>query len=193
MRTLFCLVLATSTALAACGAGNVESTDSSVGLRTTSATLTTHTAVNPNASFDHYVSFSFGGTEGAPAGFQMTPRSAAVQSRLRPLIAAALKQKGYNEVPDRGDIVITFGSGRREESIHQSSGMDAEWMPDDENADFVEGALVIDAFDGKKGTRVWHGASHGEINPDQIDDKRLHKSVDELISKFPQQTILPNH
>src|SRR5271170_6629370 len=121
----------TAAAALACGAGNSQ-TQTSVGLETTSANLNLHTAVNPNAAFDHYVSFSFGPSEGAPIGYRMSPRSAEVQRQLRPLIAAALRQKGYNEVPERGDLVIMFGSGRRDESIHEASGISAEWMPDDE-------------------------------------------------------------
>jgi hypothetical protein len=148
-----------------------------------------HTAVNPAASFSRYRSFSFGPSEGPPAGYQTTARTAEVQRRLRPLIAAALTQKGYSEASAMGDLMIMFGSGRREVVTHDVSSVSAGWLPDDENADFIEGSLVIDAFDGATLQRVWHGASRvADIKPDQIDDQRLQRSVSQLISAFPAMT-----
>lgn len=149
-----------------------------------------HTAVNPAASFSRYRTFSFGPSEGPPAGYQTAARTAEVQRRLRPLIAAALIQKGYSEASATGDLVIMFGSGRREVVTHEVSSVSAGWLPDDENADFIEGSLVIDAFDGASLQRVWHGASRvADINPDRIDDQRLQRSVQQLITAFPAASV----
>lgn len=183
MRPFLPLVLL---ALAGCGG---QDRDAAPALSTTGASANIHVFANPAASFEQYRTFSFGPPEGPPSGYQTSARSAEVQRRLRPLIAAALRERGY--VPAlgsaKGDIVIMFGSGRRDASIHEASSMGAEWQPDDENADFVNGTLVIDAFDGAKGDRVWHGANRARIDPDSIDDRLLQRSVGELISSFPAE------
>lgn len=81
-----------------------------------------------------------------------------VQRRLQPLIAAALTKKGYAPASGKGDVIIAFGSGVRGVStsppqaapppkLHEAN-VSVGWLPDDEDADFVEGSLVIDAFDG---------------------------------------------
>jgi hypothetical protein len=61
-------------------------------------------------------------------------------------------------------------------------------LPDDEDADFVEGSLVIDAFDGTYDNRVWHGAMRANIEPDRIDDAKLQRLVQDLLSLFPGPT-----
>jgi len=174
---------------AACAA---EAHDGRPGVFTTSSGARIHTVANPAVSFDGFRTFSFGPSEGAPAGYQMTARSAELQRRLRPFIAAALTQRGYVAAPGKGDIFIMFGSGRREVSIHESSTIGGEWLPDDENADFVEGSLVIDAFDGSTRTKVWHGASRARLDPDRIDDKDLQRSVEDLLSAFPAARVVPD-
>jgi hypothetical protein len=188
MRLLPVLVLLTSASCAG------EHREAAPALATTAAITNMHTATNPGGSFDSYRTFSFGPTEGAPSGYLTTARSAEVQRRLAPLITAALTQKGYVPATAKGDIVIMFGAGVREEptsspqappppKLHEASDMG--WLPDDEEADFVEGSLVIDAFDGAGGHWVWHGASRANIDPDRIDDERLRGAVRELLGSFP--------
>ncbi len=152
-----------------------------------SPSIHVHAVVNPSASFDRYRSFSFGRTEGAPAGYLMTPRAADVERRLEPLIADTLEQKGYLPASGRrGDIFILFGAGQRDTSIHEESSMGADWQPDDENADFVEGSLVVDVFDEATGKKIWHGASRADINnPDRINEPRLTRTVQQLLASFP--------
>jgi hypothetical protein len=187
MRLLPLLVLLASAACAADNHGPVSDV-------TTASGATIHTAINPAATFDRYRTFSFGPAEGPPAGYQMSPRSAEVRRRLQPLITAALVQKGYAAVPDKGDLLVMFGSGLRDTSAPSVSSVSAGWLPDDENADFVEGSLVIDAFDGPSANRVWHGASRASINPDKIDDQRLQSSVQELLAAFPAASApVPAH
>jgi len=150
------------------------------------ASTNMHAATNPAASFDAYRSFSFGSAEGARGGYPMPARSVEVQRRLQPLIAAMLTQKGYVPATGKGDLSIQFGSGLRDVSSPETRDLAGGWLPDDENADFVEGSLVIDAFDGAGGNRVWHGAMRANINPDRIDDVQLQRSVQDLLSLFPE-------
>jgi hypothetical protein len=103
-------------------------------------------------------------------------------------IVAGLTQKGYIAAASGNvDLLIMFGSGRREATIHEgTAALATEWVPDDEDADFVEGSLVIDAFDGATGGKVWHGAARAEIDPDHIDDAPLQRSVAKLLTSFPR-------
>jgi hypothetical protein len=177
------IYLAPYVLLSACAA---QATDAAPVLTTTSTTLNTHTATNPAASFEHYRTFYFGASEGPPTGYEWSPRSADVQRRLRGMIAAALTARGYTAVPEKGDILIMFGSGRREVSQHDTSGVGTGWLPDDESQDFVEGALVVDAFDGTVGNKIWHGATQAKIDPDRIDTEQLQRSVERLVAAFPR-------
>jgi hypothetical protein len=150
--------------------------------------ITVHTATNPAASFDQYQTFSFGSSEAPPNGYNGFPRSTEVERRAEPVIAAALEKRGYVPAPasaGKGDLVILFGSGLRTVVDHEVSEVGQDWLPDDERGDFVEGSLVVDAFDGRKGLRVWHGASRAEINPAHIDDALLEKTVSDLLQTFP--------
>ena len=180
MRPLIVSILLASAACAA------HSHDVAPAVSTTAAIMNMHTATNPGALFELYRTFSFGPSEAAPVGYQTSARAAEVQRRLQRLIAAALTQKGYVPATGKGDVFIMFGSGVRDTSTHEASDVGAAWLPDDENADFVEGSLVIDAFDGSAGHKIWHGASRANINPDRIDDPLLQRSVRELLSSFPE-------
>ena len=153
----------------------------------TQESLNVHTATNPGANFEQYRTFSFGPAEGPPKGYQTSPQSAEVQRRIVPLIAADLTERGYTQAPAgaKADFFIMCGSGRRASAVHETSDITNAWLPDDEEADFVEGSLVIDAFDTSTGGRVWHGASQSQIDPGHIDDDLLQRSVAKLLQSFP--------
>jgi hypothetical protein len=144
-----------------------------------------HTATNPAVSFDRYRTFSFGAAESPPRGYTTSPWSPEVRDRVQPLIVAGLTQRGYASASGKGDLVIMFGSGRRTVAVHESSGMAGDWLPDDENGNFVERSLVIDAFDATSGVRVWHGSSHAEIDPARVNQGMLRRSVTALVATFP--------
>jgi hypothetical protein len=163
----------------------------------TQEALSIHAATNPKATFGQYRTFSFGPAEGPPGGYEMSPRSAEVQQRLHPVIAAELSARGYSLASGKSDLLILYGSGRRKVSArgtaqpeykqfvnYDESSVSPAWTPDDENADFVEGSLVIDAFDAT-GRKVWHGASQAKIDPDHIDDALLRRAVEDLLARFP--------
>jgi hypothetical protein len=145
-----------------------------------------HTAKNPTASFDKYATFSFGPAEGPPRGYHTSTRSPEVQQRLEALISTALTQRGYTPSSGKGDFFVMFGAGRREVVAHDASDdVAGEWQPDDENADFVEGSLVVDAFDATTDGKVWHGASRAQVDPNHINEAELQRSVTALLASFP--------
>jgi hypothetical protein len=86
-----------------------------------------------------------------------------------------------------------FGSDRRDVTpsrlpfTHPTDTVSG-WSPHDENADFVDGALVIDAFDGITGVKVWHGSSRANVNPG-TDDPHLQSDVRELLDAVPRSSV----
>jgi hypothetical protein len=143
-----------------------------------------HTATSP--AFGHYRTYAFGPAEGPPSTYVTSARTAEVQRRLQPLITAALTERGYELGVGKVDFFVVYGSGRRNVAFREQSEVGNDWLPDDESADFVEGALVIDAIDATTKRTVWHGASRAQIDPDRIDDQVLSESVTALIQSFPQ-------
>ncbi len=168
--TLFAIVIACAT-----------STACSQGVRAHTASLST-------APFASYHTFSFDGSEGAPGGYVMTPASLQILKRMQPMITYELENKGYSLSSGRGDFVVRFGSGRR---IAQADHVRNQYqlsLEEDEPTDFVEGAIIIDMFDGASGGQVWHGSARTEINPDKIDPKQLMKTIDDVLEKYPHAT-----
>jgi Domain of unknown function (DUF4136) len=149
-----------------------------------------HSATLLTAPFGKYHTFSFAAPEGAPEGYQLSPRSAEVQRRLRPLLVAALQEKGYTLAAGKGDFVVAYGSGRRDRVIrHPERSYD--WLDEDEEDDFIEGSIVLDVFDGANDGQVWHGASRAGINPDRIDEAQLGRTVRMLLANYPSATSTP--
>ena len=85
------------------------------------------------------------------------------------------------------DLVIRVAAGRREQEIAHPHPA-PRWLEEDEEEDFVEGALVIDAFDAATDELVWHGSARAEVNPNQIDDERLRRAVTSVMATFPSRT-----
>jgi hypothetical protein len=153
--------------------------------------VTAHTATNPGASFDKYRTFSLGPVEGPPRGYQTSGRSADIDRRLQPILAAGLVQRGYVQASDpaKADFFIMFGSGRRVVSERETSAVAQAWSPDDENADFVRGSLVIDAFDTTTRGRVWHGVARADLDPGRMDDALLTRAISDMFASFPKAKI----
>jgi len=123
----------------------------------------------------------------------MTAASVGIQARMTPLIAAALEKKGYTQASGKGDFVIRFGSGRRDVEVEHgssSSHLDS-FMEEDESNDFVEGAIVIDAFDGSNDGQIWHGSARTAINPNKVDDSLLSQAINDVLVKFPRVVGAP--
>jgi hypothetical protein len=135
--------------------------------------------------------YAIGAVEQAPTTYDTPPRSQEATRRMRPLIEEGLRAKGYlpaASIAD-ADIVIMYAAGSREKAKppQRSSRHSDMWSEDDES--FVEGAITIDALDGKTGKRVWHGVGRTEIDPDKTDEVLLRKGVNKVLEKFP----LPGH
>jgi Domain of unknown function (DUF4136) len=152
--------------------------------------VTVRTASNPAASFGRYRTFSFGAPEAPPRGYLASPWSPEVRGRVQALLMATLEQKGYVPAPDKGDLDIQFGSGRRLVHVEKTEPAEGDQSLMQEphfDYDVVEGSLVVDAFDAATGVRVWHGSSQAEIQADRVNRAVLKASVAELLASFPRE------
>jgi hypothetical protein len=80
-------------------------------------------------------------------------------------------------------------SGASNTTLAGAPGMETyHGQLDTEERDLVEGAFVIDAFDGKSRQLVWHGAVRAEITPGRVDYERLRHAVESVLASFPART-----
>jgi hypothetical protein len=145
----------------------------------------------PDISFASYRTFSFGLAEPPRPGYEVTPRSLEVQSRLRALVKAALEERGLTETTDNGDVVVKLatgnGSGYQLRAASQGSTPIA---PEREPGPVpAVGFIGIDLYDRATGNQIWKGSAFAEIDPMKIDDALLRRGVDHMLAGFgPQPT-----
>lgn len=136
-------------------------------VETTSATV---------SDFDQYRTYTFELARSAPGDFGASSRSIDAQHRAMSIVGDALARKGYVNVPDHGDLIITIAAGETEViEIHTSQ--EAFVIP--------AGALVIDAYDPVKKQRVWQSIAGGEVHENGIDEDRLVHTVHKMMKHFP--------
>jgi len=154
------LGIALSACVSACGmpSPNVE---------TTSATV---------SDFAQYRTYSVDLAKHGPGPFGASDRSIDVQQRTMGLVAQVMARKGYVNVPDHGDLVVTIAAGEAE-VVEIHTDREAFVIP--------AGALVIAAYDPVKKQRVWQSVASGEVRESGIDEDRLAHTVHEMMHAFP--------
>ncbi|HEX4517520.1 MAG TPA: DUF4136 domain-containing protein [Polyangiaceae bacterium] len=162
MKTL--LGLALCACVSACG-----SSLPSPAVETTSAN---------SSDFTRYHTYSFDLAQRAPGDFGASDRSTDAQHRAMSIVADVMARKGYVNVPDHGDLVVTIAAGEAE-VVEIHTNREAFVVP--------AGALVIDAFDPVAKQRVWQSVAGGEVRADGIDEERLVRLVHEMMKHFPAQ------
>ena len=126
--------------------------------------------------FAQYRTYSFDLAQRGPGDFGASNRSVDAQQRAVSIVADILARKGYINVPDKGDLVITIAAGEAEiVEIHTSE--EALVIP--------AGALVIDAYDPVKKQRVWQSIAGGEVHANGIDEERLIHTIKRMMKHFP--------
>ena len=158
-----------------------------VGLAACAPPIHAHGEFVPAAPYAEMRTFSFAAPGQTPLGYQTTARSAVVVEQMKAMIAEALEAKGWVQAPPgEGDITIACAAGRRDAEAHvrlswRLSNITGEAF---EDRDFVEGGIVIDAFDRNNG-QIWHGAARTEIDPRKPSQVRLQNAVNAALDRFP--------
>jgi hypothetical protein len=147
-----------------------------------------HTMTSPGAHFEHYRTVAFDIGSEPPSQYSSSAQSAEVRAHV---YETALS------------LIVRIEVGRRERRVpvNTSIGMPPSVPPavepeyagivpyhgplDEEEKDLIEGAFVIDAFDGKSHELVWHGSAHTEIKPGSIDYDGLRHAVETVLAPFP--------
>jgi len=146
----------------------------------------------PAAPFAQFTTFSFASNEGPPGGYHLSKRSLVVVEQMKPLVAAELEKKGYVRAHEGevGDIIIAVGAGRREseEHVHVNWHITELTGEEFEDRDFVEGGIVIDAYD-KSGGQIWHGAARTAIDPQKPDVNLVRDAVADVLKRFPSHNV----
>ena len=172
-----------------------------------------HTIRSPAAHFERYRTIAFDLSAQAPNKYEMSPRSADVRDHVEQAAASILQRRGYILAPiEHADLIVRIEAGRREHKIPMSTGTmplgggvagvstpagegnapgPAEIEPtyhgqlDPEELDLVEGAFVIDAFDGKTRELLWHGFARSEVTPGAVDYERVRRATESVLASFP--------
>ncbi len=134
----------------------------------------------PHASFTSYRTFSFGLSDQPKSGYEVTPRSLEVQRRLRPLVEAALQERGYMEDTAKGDFVVKLATGTGEVPSPAADRASATGL--------AQGFIGIDIYDGSTGGEVWQGSAFAEIDPEKVDDSLLKMGVSHILANFPTRS-----
>ncbi len=173
MTALFCVV---SSAMPAC-------TSSAEG----------HALVAPNVQFDRYHTFAFDTKVAPPPSYSTSSESPEARHEIQQTTTHVLESRGYVLAHDASpDVVIRVETGRRgtpDRGVVTAPNMQVQseyfgWL-DNEEQDLVEGAFVIDAFDAHTRKLLWHGAAHASIKQSGLDDERLRRSVERVLTSFP--------
>ena len=142
-----------------------------------------------SAPFVQYHTFAFGLAERPPAPYALSARSFEVERRAQALIIAELTKRGYALSEGKGDFLVRFSVGYAKEAIPQPGATEGSAGP----TQYANvGELVIDAFDASSSAQVWHGAAEAQIDPQKINDRLLQTAVQQLLARFPAQSVDTN-
>ncbi|HXX69352.1 MAG TPA: DUF4136 domain-containing protein [Polyangiaceae bacterium] len=169
------------------------------------STADIHTIKSPAAHFELYHSVAFDSERPPPPGdYSSSPQSADVWSHVKDTATHILQSRGYTlGEPGKTDLILRIEVGRRESTAPMTSpiglqptypGYVPDYLPvappyhgyfDQESQELVEGAFVIDAFDGKSHELLWHGFSRAVIRPGQVNYADLQRHVESVLASFP--------
>jgi len=163
-----------------------------------------HAIQSPGAHFELYRTVSFDPGQMPPGAYSTSPQSVDVWQHVREAATGVLESRGYVlAAPDKADLVVRIQVGRRQTTAPVTSpiglqptypGYVPDYLPvvppyhgyfDQEGQELVEGAFVIDAFDGKTHQLLWHGFARAVVRPEKVDYDHLGRDVESVLASFP--------
>ena len=151
-----------------------------------SSSLRVRSDYDRTANFKQYRTFSI--REGNSSG------NPVMDQRIKDDIVAAFKTKGLDEVrPDNADIIIVPHTATRTQRTYDTfydntwRGWRWRWAePTVVVNEFQVGTLVIDVFDNRAKTAVWHGYASGALSDEPSENaEKADKAVQKLVSEYP--------
>jgi hypothetical protein len=137
-----------------------------------------------HVNFERYRTYSWAKVE--------TPNS-LWDERVKEAVDKALQSKGWQEVPDGGDVsVVAVGTTNEKRTLRTFyDGFDG-WMwggfgdATTYEDTYQVGTLVVDMFDTRTKKLIWRGSASDVLStkPDK-NVKELEKSVDKMFEHFP--------
>jgi uncharacterized protein DUF4136 len=143
-----------------------------------------------DVDFDHQADFSkfktFVLREGEITAKAPDLNSSLVRKKIDAAIRTQLSSKGLEEVPNQGDLVVTYRLGsvqRREVQSFPAGRLGRARRV--ETTRFTEGTLVIDLITRQPRDLVWRGIYRDdESNPSKISNK-LSNDIKKLFEEYP--------
>jgi hypothetical protein len=138
-----------------------------------------------NAPLGEYRTFSFGLTDSPPTSYESSPRSLEVERRVRDMIGAALREKGYVEDDTHANFVVGFGTGTQQQldtgGVHEGSTGSSDGVS--------LGKIEVDIFDVSTKAEVWRGSAVSLIDlTKDIDNRLLERAVEGVLASFPTRS-----
>jgi hypothetical protein len=150
------------------------------------SSLRVRTDYDRTANFKQYRTFAIrdGNSSGNPV----------MDQRIKDDIVSAFKTKGLDEVrPENADILIVPHTATRTQRTYDTF-YDNTWRgwrwriaePTVVVNEFQVGTLVVDVFDNRAKTAVWHGYVSGVLEDEPSKNaEKADKAVQKLISEYP--------
>jgi len=150
------------------------------------SSLRVRTDYDRSANFKQYRTFAI--REGNSSG------NPVMDQRIREDIAAALRARGLDEVrPENADLIVVSHTATRTQRTYDTfydntwRGWRWRWaQPTVVVDEFQVGTLIVDVFDNRAKTAVWHGYASGVLSDEPSKNaEKADDAVKKLISEYP--------
>jgi hypothetical protein len=143
-----------------------------------------------SANFSQYHTYSWGPVHSSDPLFEQ---------RIRDAVDRDLQAKGWQQVPDGGDVTVTAISTKRNHAEYTTfyNGMGPGWgwrgwgggMATTTIQHVPVGTLVVDIYDSGSKHLVWRGEAQDTLSDKpEKNSQKLQKAVDKMFNKFPPRS-----
>ena len=162
------------------------------------------TAQKVSTDYDHQANF---GSYHTFSIYKLRASSSLFEQRLRDDLTRTLTSKGLQLVPEGGDLAVTAVGSRKNQQEYNSfyeglggggfgwrgrgfggfgGGFGDEGVTNTQVINIPVGTLILDMYDGPKHQLVFRGMASDTLSGnEEKNSKKLAKSVDKIIEKFP--------
>jgi Domain of unknown function (DUF4136) len=143
-----------------------------------------------SANFTQYHKYSWGHVHSSDPLFEQ---------RIRDAVDHDLQAKGWQQVPEGGDVTLTAVLIKRLQAEYNTfySGLGGGWRWHGWGAGMATttidrvpvGTLLVDMYDTNSKQLIWRGEAHDQMSDKpEKDTKKLEKAVDKMFEKFPPRS-----